>query len=44
MSEQQWDEVQAINSKGTFNCQAALPWLKRAEYGRIILTLRLPGR
>lgn len=44
MSEQQWDEVQAINSKGTFlTVQAALPWLKRAEYGRIILTSSITG-
>ncbi|WP_159180160.1 SDR family NAD(P)-dependent oxidoreductase, partial [Klebsiella pneumoniae] len=40
----QWDEVQAINSKGTFlTVQAALPWLKRAEYGRIILTSSITG-
>ncbi len=44
MSEQQWDEVQAINSKGTFlTVQAALPWLKRAEYGRTILTSSITG-
>lgn len=44
MTEQQWDEVQAINSKGTFlSVKAALPWLKQAEYGRVVITSSITG-
>lgn len=44
MTEAQWDEVHAVNSKGTFLCvQAAMPWLKTAEHGRIILTSSITG-
>lgn len=44
MSEQQWDEVFAINSKGTFlSVKAALPWLKQAEYGRVVITSSITG-
>lgn len=44
LAPQDWDTVQAINSRGTFLCvQAALPYLKQAEYGRIILTSSITG-
>lgn len=44
MSESNWDEVLSTNAKGTFFCvKAALPYLKRAEYGRIILTSSITG-
>lgn len=44
MTEAQWDEVHAVNSKGTFLCvQAAMPWLKTAGHGRIILTSSITG-
>jgi len=44
MTEQQWDEVLAINSKGTFlSVKAAIPWLKQAEYGRVVITSSITG-
>lgn len=44
MSESNWDEVLSTNAKGTFFCvKAALPYLKHAEYGRIILTSSITG-
>lgn len=44
MTEAQWEEVHAVNSKGTFLCvQAAMPWLKTAGHGRIILTSSITG-
>ncbi|MGP3590557.1 3-oxoacyl-ACP reductase FabG [Vagococcus sp. WN89Y] len=44
MTEQQWDDVQAVNSKGTFlSVKAALPWLKQAEYGRVVITSSITG-
>ncbi|MFP1960120.1 3-oxoacyl-ACP reductase FabG [Lonsdalea quercina] len=44
MTEAQWDEVHGVNSKGTFLCvQAAIPWLKAAGHGRIILTSSITG-
>lgn len=44
MSDTDWDKVLGINAKGTFLCvQAALPYLRRAEYGRVILTSSITG-
>lgn len=44
MTEQQWDDVLAVNSKGTFlSVKAALPWLKQAEYGRVVITSSITG-
>lgn len=44
MTEQQWDDVQAVNSKGTFlSVQAAIPWLKQAEQGRVVITSSITG-
>ncbi|KHN51888.1 3-oxoacyl-ACP reductase FabG [Pectobacterium fontis] len=44
MTESEWDDVHAVNSKGTFLCvQAAIPWLKQAGHGRIILTSSITG-
>ena len=37
LSEAEWDRVMAINLKGTFLCcQAVLPFMKQAKFGRII--------
>ncbi|WP_417663385.1 3-oxoacyl-ACP reductase FabG [Pseudomonas sp.] len=42
--EADWDQVMGTNAKGTFLCvQAALPLLRRAEYGRVILTSSITG-
>ncbi|NBF03062.1 3-oxoacyl-ACP reductase FabG [Pseudomonas sp. Fl5BN2] len=44
MSEADWDGVLATNAKGSFLCvQAALPYLRQAEYGRVILTSSITG-
>lgn len=44
MSEEDWDRVMGTNAKGTFLCvQAALPLLRLAEYGRVILTSSITG-
>ncbi|SFU15519.1 3-oxoacyl-[acyl-carrier protein] reductase [Kosakonia arachidis] len=44
MTESEWDDVHAVNSKGTFLCvQSAIPWLKQANHGRIILTSSITG-
>ncbi|MGE8411841.1 MAG: 3-oxoacyl-ACP reductase FabG [Pseudomonas sp.] len=44
MSEDDWDTVLATNAKGSFLCvQAALPYLRQAEYGRVILTSSITG-
>lgn len=37
LQEQEWDRVLAVNLKGTFMCcQAVLPIMKKAKFGRII--------
>lgn len=37
LAEEEWDRVMAVNLKGTFLCcQAALPFMKQAGFGRII--------
>lgn len=44
LTETDWDQVLATNAKGTFLCvQAALPHLREAEHGRIILTSSITG-
>ena len=44
MTEAEWDEVSDTNLKGTFlSVQAALPYLKRSDQGRIILTSSITG-
>lgn len=44
MDGKDWDDVMNINAKGTlFAVQASLPYLKRAEFGRIILTSSITG-
>ncbi len=44
MTEAQWDEVSATNLKGTFlSVQAAIPYLKRSDQGRIIITSSITG-
>lgn len=44
MRDADWDQVLGTNAKGTFLCvQAALPHLRQAEYGRVILTSSITG-
>ena len=45
MSEADWDEVQATNLKGTFNCsKAAVKHMMRKRYGRIINISSISGQ
>lgn len=45
MSEQDWDVVQSINLKGTFNCsKAALRYMIRQKHGRIINISSVAGQ
>jgi 3-oxoacyl-[acyl-carrier protein] reductase len=44
MTEEQWDEVQHTNLKGTFlSVQAAVPHLKKSDQGRIVITSSITG-
>lgn len=44
MTEDQWDYVQHVNSKGTFfTVKAFMPYVKKAEFGRFILTSSITG-
>jgi len=44
MSEAQWDEVHAINLKGTFLAiKACLPAMEKQKYGRIVITSSITG-
>lgn len=44
MRDDDWDQVLGTNAKGTFLCvQAALPHLRNAAYGRVILTSSITG-
>ena len=44
MTEAEWDETSDTNLKGTFlSVQAALPYLKKSDQGRIILTSSITG-
>jgi len=37
LAEQEWDRVMAVNLKGVFlSCQAAIPAMRAARYGRIV--------
>ncbi|MQU57065.1 3-oxoacyl-ACP reductase FabG [Pseudomonas helleri] len=44
LCESDWDHVMGTNAKGTFFCvQAALRYLRKAQYGRVILTSSITG-
>ena len=44
MTETQWDTVSNTNLKGTFmSVQAALPYLKQSDQGRVVLTSSITG-
>jgi 3-oxoacyl-[acyl-carrier protein] reductase len=44
LTEAQWDEVVDTNLKGTFfSVQAAIPYLKKSDQGRIVLTSSITG-
>ena len=44
MTEKDWDKVQNINLKGTFFvAQAALKYMKKQSYGRVIITSSITG-
>lgn len=44
LSSAAWDEVLGTNARGAlFTVQACLPWLKRSEAGRIVLTSSITG-
>ena len=44
MTSEQWDEVNDTNLKGTFHSvKAAIPYLKRSDQGRIVLTSSITG-
>lgn len=44
MTEAQWDEVSNTNLKGTFlSVQAAIPYLKTSDQGRIVITSSITG-
>ena len=44
MSEQEWDTVHSVNLKGTFFAvQACLPYMKKRNAGRIVLTSSITG-
>lgn len=44
MTEREWDDVCGTNLKGMlFSVQAALPYLKRSDAGRIVLTSSITG-
>ncbi len=44
MTVEQWDQVMGVNLKGTFvSVQAALPFLKQSEAGRVVVTSSITG-
>jgi 3-oxoacyl-[acyl-carrier protein] reductase len=44
MTPEQWDEVMATNLKGCFlSIKAALPYLKKSDQGRIVITSSITG-
>lgn len=44
MTSEQWDEVNGTNLKGTFHSvKAAIPYLKKSDQGRIVLTSSITG-
>jgi 3-oxoacyl-[acyl-carrier protein] reductase len=45
ISEELWDRTQAINLKGTWTvCRAAVPVMKRQEFGRIVIVSSTAGQ
>ena len=45
ISEELWDRTQAINLKGTWTvCRAAVPFMKRQEFGRIVIVSSTAGQ
>ncbi|PLR78352.1 3-oxoacyl-ACP reductase FabG [Bacillus sp. V3-13] len=44
MTTEDWDTVMNTNAKGTFHAvQACIPYLKKKEYGRIVITSSITG-
>lgn len=44
MTNEDWDTVMNTNAKGTFHAvQACIPYLKQAEYGRVVITSSITG-
>ncbi|MFJ7726755.1 3-oxoacyl-ACP reductase FabG [Neobacillus sp. NPDC097160] len=44
MTNEEWDTVMNTNAKGTFHAvQACIPYLKQAEYGRVVITSSITG-
>ncbi|MGW9527189.1 3-oxoacyl-ACP reductase FabG [Paenibacillus terrae] len=44
MTAEEWDQVMNTNVRGAlFSIQACLPFLKKAEYGRVVLTSSITG-
>jgi len=44
MTEQQWDQVIAVNLKGVFNCtKAAIPFMMEKKYGKIVNITSIAG-
>lgn len=44
MTSEQWDETIDTNLKGTFHAiKAAIPWLKKSDQGRIVITSSITG-
>jgi 3-oxoacyl-[acyl-carrier protein] reductase len=45
ISEELWDRTQAINLKGTWTvCRAAVPFMKKQEFGRIVIVSSTAGQ
>lgn len=44
MTSEEWDHVMDTNTKGTFHSvKACIPYLKKADYGRIVITSSITG-
>ena len=44
MTVENWEQVMSINARGTFfSVQSCLPYLKQAEFGRVIITSSITG-
>jgi 3-oxoacyl-[acyl-carrier protein] reductase len=45
ISEELWDKTLDINLKGTWSvCRAAVPWMKKQQYGRIVIVSSTAGQ
>jgi 3-oxoacyl-[acyl-carrier protein] reductase len=45
LSEELWDKTLDINLKGTWSvCRAAVPWMKKQRYGRIVIVSSTAGQ